>query len=275
MRAMDVAEHAWLRRLAGPPMRRLLGSLIRVETAEPVAALTFDDGPDPATTPRVLEILERHGARGTFFLLGEHAVRQPALLRRMAAAGHALANHSWDHPAFPWIAGRERRRQIRRCAAAIAPHGVRLFRPPYGEQSLGSRLDAWRLGYEVVMFSCEVGDWCSADGRAMGAALVRRVRPGDIVCLHDALRWHGSDELMPTLTAVPHVDREAMLEAVNFLLETAGHRLRFVTVPALMRLGAPVRANYYRVTPPQSRARAAQPTPASRQMTGTSGLKSA
>src|SRR4029077_13446942 len=75
-----------------------VGSLIRVATREPALALTFDDGPDPEETPRVLEILERHGARGTFFMVGRRVRRPPEVAARAAAAGHALANHFWDHP---------------------------------------------------------------------------------------------------------------------------------------------------------------------------------
>src|SRR5689334_2752026 len=75
-----------------------LGSLIRVATREPAIALTFDDGPDPRETPRVLDILKRHGARGTFFMVGKSVEQYPEIVARAAAAGHALANHSWDHP---------------------------------------------------------------------------------------------------------------------------------------------------------------------------------
>src|SRR4051794_129991 len=86
-----------------------LGSLIRVATREPAIALTFDDGPDPRETPRVLDVLERHGARGTFFQVGKSVERYPEIVARAAAAGHALANHSWDHPSFRQIRGSYRR----------------------------------------------------------------------------------------------------------------------------------------------------------------------
>jgi peptidoglycan/xylan/chitin deacetylase (PgdA/CDA1 family) len=170
----------------------------------------------------------------------------------MAEAGHAIGNHSWDHPSFPFISGSERRRQVRACAEATAPHGQRLFRPPYGEQSVASRLDLRLLGYDVILFSCEVGDWCSPDAEGMGRALTRSVGPGDIVCLHDALYWHQSNALVPTLTAQPHVDRSAMLSALARYLDHASGRMRFVTVPELMKRGRPRRANWYRVTPPSA-----------------------
>ena len=89
-----------------------------------MAALTFDDGPTPEYTPRVLDILERHGAKGTFFMIGSNAAAYPEIVRRVAEAGHAIANHTWDHPAFPSIPDRERRRQVLRCAEAISTLGA-------------------------------------------------------------------------------------------------------------------------------------------------------
>jgi len=110
--------------------RHLMGIITHVETQEEVAALTFDDGPHPEYTPRLLEILERLQARATFFMVGEAAQRHREIVRRVADAGHAIGNHSWDHPSFPQITGRERREQIRPCERAIAPYGERIFRPP-------------------------------------------------------------------------------------------------------------------------------------------------
>src|SRR3954468_20556407 len=98
-----------------------LGSLIRVATREPAIALTFDDGPDPQETPRVLDVLERHGARGAFWQGGKSVERSPEIVARTAAAGRALANHSWDHPSFRQIRGSYRRAQIRWCGEALAP----------------------------------------------------------------------------------------------------------------------------------------------------------
>src|SRR6516225_1136210 len=82
-------------------LRNVTGTVSHVLTPEPVAALTFDDGTHPQFTPRLLQILERHKAHATFFMVGELAQKHPELVRQVAQARHAIGNHSWDHPSFP------------------------------------------------------------------------------------------------------------------------------------------------------------------------------
>jgi peptidoglycan/xylan/chitin deacetylase (PgdA/CDA1 family) len=240
-------SNQFARKVYNRAMRHILGSITHVATMEPVAALTFDDGPHAEYTPRLLDILARHQARATFFMLGQSAIQYPDLVRRIAQAGHAIGNHSWDHASFPFITGRQRREQIRACAQALAPYGQRLFRPPYGEQNLASRLDMLWMRYKVILFNCEVGDWFNPDPHCLAEALVKKVAPGSIVCLHDAIRSHA--ELIPTLQHQPHADREAMLTAVDMFLTRVGSQLRFITVPELLRRGSPQRRYWNRVTP--------------------------
>src|SRR5690349_436064 len=95
--------------------QRLAGAVTSVETQEPLVALTFDDGPNPASTPEVLRILAQHGARATFFMVGEAATKYPDLVREVAAGGHAIANHSWNHLSFTRMRSRQRRRQMQAC----------------------------------------------------------------------------------------------------------------------------------------------------------------
>jgi peptidoglycan-N-acetylglucosamine deacetylase len=217
-----------------------LGSVIRVATREPAIALTFDDGPDPEETPAVLEVLERHGARGTFFMVGKRARRHPELVAQAASAGHAVANHSWDHPSFRRIQGRYRRAQIRWCGEALGPHGVRLFRPPFGEQSLGSRLDALRCGYRVVCWDVVAEDWRDDPPDLLVQRVMRRLRRGSIVAFHDTL-YTTTDERFR--------DRGPTRQALEILLGRLGRDYRFVTVPELLRLGRPVRWHHYQRLP--------------------------
>jgi peptidoglycan/xylan/chitin deacetylase (PgdA/CDA1 family) len=215
-----------------------LGVLTAVATHRPVVALTFDDGPDPENTPALLNILAKHDARATFFMIGELAIQYPRVVRAAAQAGHVVANHSWSHLSFPLLTARERYEQLRRCKEALAPYGAMLFRPPYCHQTLGSRWQTLCAGYEVVAFNVHVEDWLARPAEWMSDRLVRQTRPGSIVILHDNI-YHSA------LTG-SEPDRKPMLRALDDALERLQQRFRFVTVPELLRMGRPLRENWYR-----------------------------
>lgn len=214
-----------------------LGVLTRVATHRPVVALTFDDGPHPEHTPALLAILAKHDARATFFMIGELAAQYPRVVRAVAQAGHVVANHSWSHLSFPLLTAHERYQQLRRCKEALAPYGAMLFRPPYCHQNVGSRWQTLCAGYEVVAFSVHVEDWLARPAEWMSERLVRQTRPGSIIILHDNI-------YRSALTA-SEPDRRPMLRALDDALERLQQRFRFVTVPELLRLGQPLRENWY------------------------------
>jgi peptidoglycan-N-acetylglucosamine deacetylase len=207
-----------------------LETLTHVLTEEPVVALTFDDGPDPVNTPRLLDILTAHHARATFFMIGMRAQRHAKLVSRVAAEGHAIGNHSWDHPSFPLISQEERREQVRDCARAIAPYAGQLFRPPYGHQDLASWLDVDRMGYRVVAWKIAAGDWAERDGPAMADAVMAKLQPGAIVLFHDGLFDAAESRFFC---------RDSTVSAVELLLARLAGRWRFVTIPELLRCGTP------------------------------------
>ena len=216
-----------------------LGTITSVSTSNPVAALTFDDGPDPVFTPRLLEVLEKHGAKATFFMVGKAAERHPDLVREVAVAGHVIGNHSWDHPSFPLITGHERRDQIRACEKAIAPYGAKLFRPPYGDQSLWSRLEASWLGYQVIMYSVTAVDWLDHDADWMKNRIMSRMKSGSIILFHDSLFQYRDSR---------YADRAPMLDALDLLLKELGDRYTFVTIPELMSQGRPQMTYWIKTT---------------------------
>lgn len=244
-RSARFASRLTPRRVARRVARSVLGTVTSVETTERVAALTFDDGPDPRWTPAVLEILERYGARATFFMVGKSAAAHQALVKRTSDAGHAIGNHSWDHPCFTLIGARERRWQLRACRAALTPFGTGIMRPPFGYQSLASRVDAMIAGYDVVGWTMEVGDWYDSDAPRMAEALRARLRPGRIILLHDTLFVPTEADRGPVLGQLPNPDRHAMLEALESFLSAVTPGFQFVTVPELLRRGRPVRTNWY------------------------------
>jgi peptidoglycan/xylan/chitin deacetylase (PgdA/CDA1 family) len=218
---------AWARRSISRTLG-VGGTITHVDTREPIVALTFDDGPDPEWTPQMLEVLARHDARATFFMIGKLAARHPDLVRRVAEAGHTVANHSWDHTPFPLLRGRLRRAQLRWCQDALAPHGEQLFRPPHGQQSPGSFLDARRLGYGVVTWNLVAEDFRGDGADAIESRMSARLAPGSIVLLHDSLYVAQEERFR---------DRTATLAAVDRLLARCRDEYEFTTVPDLLARG--------------------------------------
>ena len=223
----------WLR----PVGRRLLGTLVRVETNEPVVALTFDDGPHPVYTAQILDLLRQYRSRATFFLLGRHAVDQRALVAQIAAAGHAIGNHTFNHARMPEISRWQRWRELWMARRALSPYGVPLFRPPYGGQSYGSRLDVFLFGYEVTGWTSHIEDWVAQPATQLAERLRQQLHPGSIILLHDRL----SNPRDPAA-----VDRSPLIEALATVLRLSHTTYGFVTVPELIRTGRPVRVPWFR-----------------------------
>lgn len=224
-------------RICNNMARQLLGTITHVLTKDLVAALTFDDGPNPVFTPRLLDILKKHEAKGTFFMVGEAAKKYPELVRNVAAAQHTIANHSYSHLSFSEISRLERKRQMLDCQRAIAPYGLRLFRPPHGHQNVSSRVDALWLRFKVIGWSVAVRDWTSHDVDWMVDQLIDQVQPGSIVLLHDSLFTAKGNRFL---------SRDPMLEAVDRFLDKIGNKMSFVTLPELFKEGRIIRQNWYR-----------------------------
>jgi peptidoglycan-N-acetylglucosamine deacetylase len=182
--------------------------------------LTFDDGPDPHWTPRVLELLAAHGATATFFLVGQRALANPGIARDIVAAGHEVGNHSFSHR-HPWLLGEAAaRREVRDGAAAIEDscgRPARLFRPPYGRRRRCMLDEAARCGQSLVMWHRTAIDWGPL---ARGPAIARRlarIRPGEIVLMHDCVAVRNHPEVL--VRVLPGLLRELGargLQALSF-----------------------------------------------------------
>ncbi len=178
-----VAGLALLRAAMYHPASPVGSPVRRVPPARGVA-LTFDDGPDPAWTPRVLDALERTGARASFFVLGERAERHPGVVRACAAAGHRVEVHGWRHRAATWQRPREVAAELARCVelvASLTGRRPRWYRPPYGARPWGTRCLRDR-GLRLVTWSWWCRDWA---GGADGGEPISDARAGDVVLLHD------------------------------------------------------------------------------------------
>jgi peptidoglycan/xylan/chitin deacetylase (PgdA/CDA1 family) len=148
--------------------------------------LTFDDGPGE-DTEAVLDLLAVHGLRAMFFLVGERVTERPAVVRRIAAEGHVVGNHSFDHPDLTALGAGAIADQLKRTSDAIEEAcGIRprLFRPPFGHTSPEVEAAAERLGMQTMLWDVDSGDW-SQPGPVAIAKAIRTAPPRAIVLLHD------------------------------------------------------------------------------------------
>jgi peptidoglycan-N-acetylglucosamine deacetylase len=213
--------------------QQLVGAVTHVHTREPLVALTFDDGPHPDFTPRLLHILADYGAHATFFMVGRAAEQEPGLVQEVIRAGHVIGNHSWDHRPMTSLESWRRKQNIRVAQEALGAQAQRLFRPPYGIQSFAANMDARKMKCKLIAWSLDVEDWLDPDESRMSERLVRGIRPGAIVLLHDALYDAAGNSGL-------QADRTSLLEAVRRTLDQLSKTYRFVSVPEIMDAGTPV-----------------------------------
>lgn len=217
----DVVPDAWLPRLTSTGEAE---PLWHVTTNEKLVALTFDDGPRPGITERLLEILQREGVPATFFAIGRHAAASPDLVARLAEAGMELANHSFSHPNLARLSEPEVRRELLRtsgCIGDVTGRPPAWFRPPGGNASSRLIRVARSLGLRACMWTVN-GEQKELQGAgALTAHVLGAVRPGAVVLLHNG--------------------REATVSALETLIRQMKLRgYRFVTVSELAARQVPL-----------------------------------
>lgn len=164
-------------------------------------ALTFDDGPSAAYTARILDILERYGVPATFFVLGGSAAENPQLLERMAAEGHSVQNHTYNHYWLTRYSDATIADQLTRTNEVIgksigqAPH---CFRPPFGAVNDRVRAVAAGLALTSVMWDVDPWDWKHPGSAAVTSHVLSRTEGGDIVLFHDTAGW-GTIGALPAI----------------------------------------------------------------------------
>ena len=202
-----------------------------LETTEPVVAITFDDGPHPELTPRVLAVLADRSITATFFMIGRHVHDHPGLARRVLAAGHEVANHSWSHRRVVDEDGGELKAEIVDGALALehlTGARPRWFRPPRGMVTGELLMAAADVGEEVVLWSVTRGGPEVSDAQAVLHHLTSHLHPGAIIDLHDGT---GIDPGEPQLLRRRHQELEVL---PAFLDHAVAHHYRFVTVSELL-----------------------------------------
>ena len=192
------------------PASRLFGEALTAPRKPGELALTFDDGPNPAWTPRLLEILAGHDVRATFFLLGIRAQAEPELVLRIAGAGHLIGNHSWSHPKLALSAAsriEEELARTNRILEEITSAPVQYFRPPYGARRPAVLRIARELGLVPVLWNAMTSDWSEPSADTIVKRLARRIdrlerrgRAANIV-LHDGSHRESAANRSPSVAA--------------------------------------------------------------------------
>jgi peptidoglycan/xylan/chitin deacetylase (PgdA/CDA1 family) len=207
------ANHAVLFAASLLPRSRLIGpNLVRLPAAAAQrgeVAITFDDGPDPEVTPRVLDLLDAHGAQASFFCVGERAAAAPGLAREIVRRGHSVENHSHRHStAFGWYGPWRLRRELEAAqrvlaeAAGVAP---RFFRAPFGTRNPLLDLALARLGLTFVSWTRRGYDTVDGDAARVLERLVDGLAAGDVLLLHDGVTARERRPAPAVLAVLPRL----------------------------------------------------------------------
>jgi peptidoglycan/xylan/chitin deacetylase (PgdA/CDA1 family) len=200
-------------------LSQIYGPTIRYTGRAKSLALTFDDGPNPNCTPRLLDLLDRYHARATFFMIGKYVRRDPGLAREVAARGHLVGNHTESHPSLIWLSPSQIENELRQCEDALdsALGAGRLtlsgkwMRPPYGSRGPQLQGVIRRMGFDgVVMWSLMGFDWKPQPKEKLIQRLAAArwdlggARGGDVIVLHDGWSrgWNADREHL--LLALEH-----------------------------------------------------------------------
>jgi peptidoglycan/xylan/chitin deacetylase (PgdA/CDA1 family) len=233
-RAVRVVRSIGLER----PIHAVAGSLFRVTTDEPVFHLTFDDGPHPDITPRVLDVLDEFDTKATFFVLTDNAQKHPDLIRDTIKRGHGIGLHSRTHPRLTDMPLGRLRDEIcaaRRDLEAVAGIEIEWFRPPYGAQNIRSLSVVKMCGMQTVLWSVDSRDWKGLTAENPLERSLKFLEPGGILLLHDVPV--GEDE--EDDRSHGFVPKDELVRM--FLVELRQRKLRPVSLTDLLAAGEPLR----------------------------------
>lgn len=200
-----------------------------IQTEKKVVALTFDDGPHPTYTAQVLDLLARYGAKGTFFVVGQHAEKNPALVLRMHEEGHELANHTYTHPFTKSVSKTMKEiEQTNETLYSIIGDSPRLFRPVEGYYTDKLVDEVVKAGYKIVMWSWhqDTEDWKNPGVENIISRVLDGVEEGNVILFHD-----GGGNREQTVQALEEILPE---------LEKQGYT--FITISDMLRLREEVKS---------------------------------
>ena len=205
-------------------------TIYRVPSSGKIVALTFDDGPSPDWTPKILDALKEENIKATFFMLGRHVEEYPDVARRVAEDGHEIGNHTYDHHVLIYYKTEELEKEIRDAQAAIyKATGIttKYFRPPKAWLTGNEKKQIRSMGYETILWSLNSKDWVTFHDKQITSYILRNIRPGDIILFHDS-------------GGVFHAEGGSRKQTVKTISRLAG-KLRekgykFVTISELLNL---------------------------------------
>jgi peptidoglycan-N-acetylglucosamine deacetylase len=166
--------------------------------------LTFDGAPNPPGTDNILEVLRKHGVKGTFFMEGRRLEDHSECARRVLASGHDVGNHSYNHPEFDKISLEECLDEVRKTEAILFEKiGIKpvLLRPPAGILTSFVEETFLGLGYTLVLWSYSIKDWEGPDSASIASRVLHQARDNAIVVFHDRIPWipEALEIIIPTL----------------------------------------------------------------------------
>lgn len=204
------------------------GTTYRVRTAKRIVALTFDDGPSPVWTPKILDELKKAEVKATFFMVGHHVQKYPDIARRVAREGHGIGNHGYAHSVILYYTPAEIEEEIKyteHVIREVTGRTTTMFRPPKAWLRNSTKEKIRSMGYEVVLWSLNSKDWAGFPHRYIVRYLAARARDGDILLFHDS----------GNIFAREGGDRGQTVQAAALLIKTLKEKgFSFVTVEELM-----------------------------------------
>jgi peptidoglycan/xylan/chitin deacetylase (PgdA/CDA1 family) len=200
-----------------------------LDAAAREVALTYDDGPNDPHTLRLLEVLARHNAPATFFLIGRFVEQRPDIVRDIVKAGHVVGNHTYTHPALFFRGSAETRSEIERCQQAIFDAcGVtaNILRPPFGSRRPGTLAIVRSFALEPIMWNVTGYDWDAPPAEKIVQTVSRRMRGGAVVLLHDGSHLGMGGDRAQTVIATDQL-----------LMRHKSENYSFVAIPEMVERG--------------------------------------
>ena len=183
-------------------------------------ALTYDDGPNDPHTFRLLEVLAKHDAHATFFLIGRFVKQRPDIVREIVKAGHIVGNHTFTHPLLTLKSAAEVRKELVDCRSAlqdaIGEHS-NLFRPPFGGRRPAVLRVVRELGLQPVMWNVTGYDWTAPPAEVIEGKVSRQIRGGNVILLHDGGHRQMGADRSQTVLATEHLIARYKSEGYEFV----------------------------------------------------------